>query len=218
MEIICQSCQGKLKLQDDKIPAGKSVTVKCPNCKNKLSISRPEEEEEEKEQSSFDDLFDVEDDNSEGYDTEEQPFDFIEEEGRSALICESEPIIRSKIKPTLDILEYHITEAANNREALKKMRYHNYDLIIVNEKFGSKDIDANPVFIYLERMEMAIRRDIFVVLVTSRYRTMDSLRAFQKSVNMIVNIRNIDDFDKILQRAMADFGLFYKVYKESAIS
>jgi hypothetical protein len=32
---------------------------------------------------------------------------------------------------------------------------------------------------------------------------------------MIVNIRNIDDIDKILQRGLADYGLFYKVFKES---
>jgi hypothetical protein len=44
---------------------------------------------------------------------------------------------------------------------------------------------------------------------------MDHMTAFQKSVNMILNLRNIDDLDKILQRGMTDYGLFYKVFKES---
>jgi hypothetical protein len=52
-------------------------------------------------------------------------------------------------------------------------------------------------------------------LLTSRFRTMDHMMAFCQSVNMIVNIRNVDDFDKIVQRGLADYGLFYKVYKES---
>jgi hypothetical protein len=69
--------------------------------------------------------------------------------------------------------------------------------------------------IYLERMLMETRRNIYVTLITSRFRTMDYMIAFQKSVNMVLNIRNIDDFDKIIQRGMADFGLFYKVFKES---
>ena len=56
---------------------------------------------------------------------------------------------------------------------------------------------------------------MFVTLLTTRFRTMDHMAAFQKSVNMILNLRNIDDIDKILQRGMADFGLFYKVFKES---
>ena len=131
------------------------------------------------------------------------------------MICEIDPLLREKVRPTLDILEYHVTEAPNGREALKKMRYHNYDLIILNEYFDTQDPDANPVLIYLERQEMETRRNIFLTLLTQRFRTMDHMVAFQKSVNMIVNIRNIDDFDKILQRGMADYGLFYKAFKES---
>jgi hypothetical protein len=62
---------------------------------------------------------------------------------------------------------------------------------------------------------MDMRRHIYVTMLTNRYRTMDHMIAFQKSVNMVLNIRNVDDFDKIIQRGIADFGLFYKVYKES---
>ncbi len=213
MDIICQSCQGKMKIPDDKIPSGKTATVTCPRCKTKLTVKAPEEKSDDAE-AEFDDLFDFDDDDGEGYDAADKPFDFIEDEGKTALICEIDPLLREKVKPTLDIMEYHITETPNGREALKKMRYHNYDVILLNEYFDTQDPDANPVLIYLDRQSMDMRRNIFVVLLTQRFRTMDNMTAFQKSVNMIVNIRNIDDFDKILQRGMADYGLFYKVFKE----
>jgi DNA-binding response OmpR family regulator len=131
------------------------------------------------------------------------------------LVCESDTLIREKMRPTLDLMEYHITETPNSREALKKMRYHTYDLVLLNEYFDTRDPDANPVLIYIERLAMETRRNMFVTLLTTRFRTMDHMTAFQKSVNMIVNLRNIDDMDKILQRGMADYGLFYKVFKES---
>jgi len=214
MEIICQSCQGKLKIADDKLPAGKSATVKCPRCKSIINITAPGKDERESDP-TFDDLFAFEEDEGESYDAAEKPFDFIEEEGKTALVCESDALIREKMRPTLDVLEYHVSEAPHSREALKKMRYHTYDLIILNEYFDTQDPDANPVLIYLERLNMEVRRNIFLTLLTNRFRTMDHMTAFQKSVNMIVNTRNIDDFDKILQRGMADFGLFYKVFKES---
>jgi CheY-like chemotaxis protein len=214
MEIICQSCQGKLKIPDDKLPPGKTATIKCPRCNAKLSVSMPDNKEVDAE-AVLNDLFDFDDSESEGYDASEKPFDFIEDEGKSALVCESDPLLREKMRPTLDILEYHVTEAPNSREALKKMRYHIYDLILLNEYFDSQDPDANPILIYLERQNMDIRRNIFLTLLTSRFRTMDHMTAFQKSVNMIINIRNIDDFDKIVQRGMADYGLFFKVYKEA---
>ena len=214
MDIICQSCQGKFKIADDKVPAGKTASVKCPRCKSTIRITSKNMDSTESDV-AFDDLFEFEEEENEGYDAAEKPFDFIEEEGRTALVCESDALIREKIRPSLDILEYHITEVPNSREALKKMRYHNYDLVVVNEYFDTQDPDANPLLIYLERMLMETRRNIFVTLLTSRFRTMDHMIAFQKSVNLILNIRNIDDFDKIIQRAYADYGLFYKVFKES---
>jgi hypothetical protein len=94
------------------------------------------------------------------------------------------------------------------------MRYHNYDLIVVNEYFDAKNPDANGVLIYLERLNMVVRRNIFVAMITRRFRTMDNMVAFQKSVNMIVNLDNIADFDKILRRGMADSGMFYQAYKD----
>jgi predicted Zn finger-like uncharacterized protein len=213
MEIICQSCQGKLKIADDKLPAGKAATVKCPRCQATIAI--PVTTDAADADAAFDDLFAFDEDEGEGYDSAEKPFDFIEEEGKIALVAEPDALIREKIRPTLKLMEYHVTEVPNSREALKKMRYHSYDLVVVNEYFDTQDPDANSLLIYLERMPMDYRRSIFLTLLTSRFRTMDHMVAFQKSANMILNIRNIDDFDKILQRGMADFGLFYKVFKES---
>ena len=216
MEITCNNCQGKLKIADDKVPEGKTAFVKCPRCQSRISVSAPDPEpDDEPGAASLDDLFDFAEEESEGYDATEKPFDFIEEEGKTAMLCESDGLIREKLRPTLDLLEYHITEVPNSREALKKMRYHNYDLILLNEYFDTRDPDANAILIYLERQPMEARRHIFVTLLTTRFRTMDHMTAFQKSVNMILNLRNIDDFDKILQRGMTDYGLFYKVFKES---
>jgi predicted Zn finger-like uncharacterized protein len=215
MEITCQSCQGKLKIADEKLPTDKTATVKCPRCKAKITIAPPEKEEPKDAEAAFEDLFDFDDEEGDSYDAADKPFDFIEEEGKTALVCEADAVLREKVRPTLDILEYHITEVPHSREALKKMRYHTYDVIVLNEYFDTQDPDANPVLIYLERLAMDVRRNIFVTLLSSRFRTMDHMTAFQRSVNMIVNIRNIDDFDKILQRGMADYGLFFKVLKES---
>jgi predicted Zn finger-like uncharacterized protein len=214
MDIICQSCQGKFKIAEGKVPAGKTAAVKCPRCKSTIHIT-PKEEAAAEADAAFDDLFEFDEDEADGYDAAEKPFDFMEEEGKTALVCESDALIREKIRPSLDILEYHITEVPNSREALKKMRYHNYDLVVINEYFDTQDPDTNPLLIYLGRMAMEMRRNVFVTLLTSRFRTMDHMIAFQKSVNLVLNIRNIDDFDKIIQRGIADFGLFYKVYKDS---
>ena len=215
MEIICESCQSKFRIADEKLPKDKTAFLKCPKCQNRISVPPAAKEPDGSDSPEFEeDFFSFDEDESDGYDVSDKPFDFVEEEGKTALLCESDPMIKKTITPVLDVLEYHITEVKNSREALKSIRYRNYDLIVVNEYFDTKDPDANGVLIYLERLNMAIRRNIYVAMFTRRFRTMDNMAAFQKSVNMVVNVDNITDFDKILRRGMADFGLFYQVYKD----
>ena len=213
MDITCDKCQSKFKIPDEKIPAGKVATLRCPKCKEKITVgaskkpAAPEETPRRPEMSSSEVA-------SEAYDASDKPFDFIEEEGKTALVCESDPGIKKTINNALAFLDYHITDTENARDALKKMRYHNYDLILVNEEFDTTDPDMNGVLIFIERLNMSIRRDMFVVLISNRFRTMDNMAAFNKSVNIIINISNIKDFNKILRRGISDNDYFYRVYKE----
>ncbi|MFO7716624.1 zinc-ribbon domain-containing protein [Desulfosarcina sp.] len=215
MEIICESCQSKFRIADEKLPKDKTAFLKCPKCKNRISVAPVAKDAGGTGQPDIEeDFFSFDEDESDGYDASDKPFDFVEEEGKTALLCELDPMLKKTILPVLDVLEYHVTEVTNSREALKNMRYHSYDLIVVNEYFDAKNPDANGVLIYLERLNMSIRRNVFVALITRRFRTMDHMAAFQKSVNIIVNVDNISDFDKILRRGMADFGIFYQAYKD----
>ncbi len=38
MEVICDQCQGKFKISDEKIPAEQVVFIPCPRCKKKLTL------------------------------------------------------------------------------------------------------------------------------------------------------------------------------------
>ena len=120
-----------------------------------------------------------------------------------------------KIANALNLMEYHITMAENSRDALKKMRYHPYDLVVVNESFSSDGPDTNMVLLYLERLNMTVRRNIFVAMISDNIRTMDQMMAFRHSVNIIINTKNIDDFAKIIQRGLTDTELFYRVFMET---
>jgi predicted Zn finger-like uncharacterized protein len=216
MEIICESCQSKFRIADEKLPKDKTAFLKCPKCENRISVQPKASRASTFDQQDIDDdFFSFDEDDNESDEVSDKPFDFVEEEGKTALLCESDPMIKKAALPVLKVLEYHITEAKNSREALKTMRYHSYDLIVVNEYFDSKNPDSNGVLIYLERLNMAIRRNIYVAMISRRFRTMDHMIAYQKSVNMVVNTDNVADFDKILRRGMADFGLFYQVFKDS---
>ncbi len=216
MDIVCDKCRSRFRIPDEKISAGRVGSFLCPKCKNRISVSSSQKTDDalqdvKKDETSNDEIA------PDTYDASEKPFDFIEEEGKTVLVCEPDPAIMKKVTSALNIMEYLITEAKNYQDALKKMRYHLYDLILVNEDFDTNNPDANSVLIYLERLNTSTRRNMFVAMISRRFRTMDNMMAFNKSVNMIINIKNIDDIDKILSRGISDNNFFYKLYKDTLL-
>lgn len=222
MNIVCEQCQGKFKIPDEKLPKGQTFSLTCPNCKNKISIdtrSKTDSSSEDLKQKSatpttetkktiFDEVV------SGAYDASEKPFDFVEEGVETALLCETDPAILAKIKIAVENMGYHTTEAQSALDALKQMRFHVFDVVVLNEKFDTQDPDNNNVLKHLQQMSMDIRRNIFVALITDRFRTMDNMAAFHKSVNMVINLKNIEEIEKILKSGIADNTVFYRVFKE----
>lgn len=216
MDITCENCQSKFKIPDETIPRGKSATLPCPKCKKTISIKASEvtNAATDGEVDSVVAEFSFEEDD---FETSEKPFDFIEEEGKIALVCESDTVVRDGIVRALELLEYHVSEAKGNRDALRSLRYKAYDLVVVDEYFGTKDPERNGVLIYLERLHMDVRRNMFIALISDRFRTMDHMMAFCKSVNLVINKKNINDAEKILSRNITDYEMFYRIYKETLV-
>ena len=217
MNISCEKCKSQFRIPDEKLSSTKSASFLCPKCKNRISVGPLKKKDQNgpdtAPEKNLHDEFDTETELDE-YDASEKPFDFIEEEGKTALLCETDEQILQRVKNVLKLMEYHITIVKSDRDALKKIRYHKYDLILVNENFNTTDPDFNKVLIYLARQKMDLRRNIFVAMISHRFRTMDHMMALHKSVNMIINIKNIDDIGKILSRGITDTNLFFRLYTE----
>ena len=206
MDIICANCQSKFKIPDDKIPPGRSASFSCPKCRTRITTGV--------EGAAPNGKVSLNEVDTNAYNPADRPFDFIEEEGKTALVCEQQPLLRKVIIESLEEMEYQITVAESARDALKRMRYHVYDLVVVDEDFDTDNPEANGVLIYLERLSTAVRRNTFVAMISGRYRTMDNMTAFLKSVNLIINTKNIDDSGKILSRGITEHLAFYRVFRE----
>ena len=149
------------------------------------------------------------------YDTADLPFDFVEEGEETVLICEPDPAVLEKIAAAMKEQGYRTTEAADTRDALKKLRFNVYDVVVLNERFGTENPDANDLLNYLAALPMATRRQMFVVLISERFRTMDNMAAFRRSVNIVINLKNMDDLAAIYRKGLADHMAFYHVFKET---
>jgi DNA-binding NtrC family response regulator len=152
---------------------------------------------------------------SANYDPADRPFDFVRGRGATALVCEPDPALRKKINCALEAMGYQITLPATARDALKAMRFHIFDVVVLNDLFDTADPQINDVLQYLESMVMSVRRRFFVALVSERYRTMDNMAAFNRSVNIVINPNSIDHIGEIIEQGVADNKAFYLVFQET---
>lgn len=221
MEVVCKHCQKKLKLPADKVPAGRSFAFNCPSCQQRINVEAAETMPAPASATrkaaapapndrASDNLSAID---QAGYNASEKPFDFVAPGAQTALLCEIDPQRVSIIREYLEQQEYYIREPATVMEALKLMRFHLFDLIVVHSAFDSST--NNAVCAYLARQPMSIRRNIFVLLISPELRTMDNMAAFNQSVNLIMNEKNIADFDKILSQAMTEQADFYRIFKDT---
>jgi DNA-binding NtrC family response regulator len=142
------------------------------------------------------------------YDASDRPFDFVLEEGETALVCATDAAVRDKVFQALQGLGFQATEAVAAKDALKTMRFHMFDVVVVDEAFDGEVLD------YLESLNMATRRHIFVVLLSTTLRTMDNMAAFNRSVNLVINTKNMEEVGAIIRRGMNDNKNFYSVFME----
>ena len=97
MEIICESCQSRFKIADEKLPKDKTAFLKCPKCQNRISVPSPGRSGDAGQPDVEEDFFSFDEEESEAYDASDKPFDFVEEEGKTALVCESDPMVKKAI-------------------------------------------------------------------------------------------------------------------------
>ncbi len=139
----------------------------------------------------------------------------MEEGVETALICEQDEAARKKIRSVLEGMDYNITDAESTRDALKYMRFHVFDLVIVNEGFDGGDPESNYVLRYLGQLTTSTRRDVFVVLVGNDFATGDNMTAFNKSVNFVLNLENVDELERFLKLSLAEHEEFYRMLRDS---
>jgi hypothetical protein len=150
-----------------------------------------------------------------GVDYSGRPFGYVAPTSKTAMLCEADPASRDKISRAIKEMGFELVQPAIFKDAIKYMRFHIFDLILVNENFSTGIWDADNIMKYLENVNMSVRRKIFVVLISSNYATMDNMQAYNKNVNMIINVGEIADIEDILKQSLAEHNDFYSVFKES---
>jgi predicted Zn finger-like uncharacterized protein len=206
MDVTCKSCGTTLKIPDEKLPPDQAVSVTCPKCKGKIRIEPSDRRlaptKEAFEQAGIE------------YDADTSPLELFEEGARLALVLDGDEANVMEITPTLEELSYKLILPTSINEAMAKLRLYHFDLILLSDGFDGQDIDRSPITHYLNHLSMSVRRKIFLVLVSEKFKTMDNMMAFGKSANLVVNPDDLSNLALVLKKTLSDHEKFYKVFTD----
>ncbi|WP_333652027.1 response regulator [Dissulfurispira sp.] len=134
---------------------------------------------------------------------------------KTALICDDNSEMQNVINSALKELKYKIDISTSSADTLEKVRFNQYDVIVLNENFAGSSPENNEVLKFFQNMPMVSRRHIFLALIGQNLKTLDNMTAFSKSVNVAINKSDIPNLANILKKSIDDNEQFYKVYKET---
>jgi len=222
VEIICTGCSAKFNIPDQKIPKDKKSSFLCPKCKQRIYINKPDSLDTTanadpvprktatvapppKPQSSTPD-----------YDAAERPFDYLDENAETALICLGDTHTEGHARTALEQMKYHIEVVEDIDTALTRMKYHLFNIIVMDDTFDSEHMGSNRLFQELKELDMTLRRQIVVILISKTLRTQDNMAALHASVNQIINHKEMaSNALNLFKKTLKDHGQFYAIFNET---
>ncbi len=231
MEVICESCTAKLNVPDEKIPKDQVVKIACPKCKNRfiLKSNGPKAVTPAGQPNQFSETgrfrlkfleakpVSKETDESYGYDdyADDEALVFYEEGTKLALLMASNSEAGKKITPAIEELGYKVISTSTTRDAIGKARFHHFDMVVLMDGFDNQRLEHSAMIHYLNRLNMSVRRRIFVALVSDHFKTMDDMMAFAMSANVVIHSKDIEKLVPVLKKAISESEKFYKVFLDS---
>lgn len=209
MQVECPNCAKEINIPDNKIPKGQAFNLACPSCKTKMRVDQhlkpPEPDPAALDAASM--IVDEE------FEDNDEEIEIYDEHDQIALILDRKN--DDFWTTALTELEYKLQRAKSPEHAVHKLRFNQYHVIAIHEKFGDTTLESSPLYEFIRDMSMDTRRKTFVALVGENFKTLDNMEALAYSVNLVINQKDFDQLETILKKSIGDNDNFYKVYRET---
>jgi hypothetical protein len=212
VKVHCKGCRIAFDIPDDKALAGKGIEVLCPRCKEPAVI------EEKADPVVFDDHVPhtaetfQSDANLDQFLDYENEIDLVDDEVKTALLCDTNLKRAEKIAQALQELDFWVVHAMRPAFALGKLHHNDYEVVLLEENFNSEKESRNLVLHHMQVIPMHLRRRFYLCLISEDKPTLNSKLAFRMGINMVLNSRDIDKAKVLLARALKEYKSFYSIY------
>jgi len=140
--------------------------------------------------------------------------DFFELDDKTSLLC-TDPLSTQTVRTTLKAMGYKSHVVETTEMAIERIRYTQYDIVVIQDSFAGSSLRANALLDYLATLPMPQRRHSFVCLIGESFKTLDAMQAFAHSVHLVLNPQDLPNLAAILKKSIAEFELLYKVYRDA---
>jgi hypothetical protein len=140
--------------------------------------------------------------------------DFFELGDRTSIIC-ADPATTEIVRNSLKDLGFKMHFADSEDGALDRIRYTQYNCIVIHENFAGSILQTNAVIQHLAPLPMNQRRGSFICLIGDSFNTLDAMQAFAQSVHVVINPSDLPNLTAILKKGLAEFEMAYRVYRIS---
>jgi CheY-like chemotaxis protein len=136
---------------------------------------------------------------------------------RYVISCLSNEEAFAKVKTVLGEKDYFVTAAESPEQVTSLLQSsHQLDILLLDPSFHSEQQGGASIMRYLNMLNPARRRRVFVVVVSQTYKTMDTQAAFSHGVNMIVNSNELEMLPGALVHTIGDFNNLYRAFNEAS--
>jgi hypothetical protein len=141
-------------------------------------------------------------------------FDFISTGDKPALIAFSTPEWLKTSKAALTELGYKVHAATTHSDFLTRFSQVRYQIVIIEELFGTNKIEENQTLQAIQTMPVNRRRHATIILLGNSFKTFMPMEAFEHSVHAVINSSEMSLLKQLIEKAVTDNAIFLHGYQE----
>jgi len=140
---------------------------------------------------------------------------FLDRGDNTTLVCVDHEQYQKIIVPQLIDLGYKVHLGLFEEDVFLKLQTYSYDVLVIYESFKDSTLETNPILREITKRPGARRREYFVVLLSQRFATNDTMAAFVQSVDQIINIGDLANVKPVLQRGITQHRKLYHSFNQT---
>ena len=110
---------------------------------------------------------------------------------------------------------YDVSVAADAAQAVERMREEQLDVLVLDPEFDPHAQGAVAVGREVASMRNAERRRLVFVLLTNTARTADAHAAFLAGANLVVQMKEVGDLPRVLEKNIRDLNELYRDFNRA---